>query len=213
MRTDALALMLASNAGPVDRWIPARRLAIAMAIGTAVATVMMVALMGIRPDIGTAVQTGGFWLKLGFAGAVAAASLVAVARLCRPGRRLSLAPAAIAAPFAPIWALAITALVSADAEQRLALLLGKTWMVCPFLIAMLAAPILAAALWAVRGLAPTRLRMTGAAVGLLAGSSGAFVYSLHCPEMEAPFLATWYVLGMFIPAALGAALGPRLLRW
>jgi hypothetical protein len=31
--------------------------------------------------------------------------------------------------------------------------------------------------------------------------------------MAAPFLATWYVLGILIPAILGALLGPRLLRW
>ena len=42
---------------------------------------------------------------------------------------------------------------------------------------------------------------------------GALVYTLHCPEMEAPFLAVWYLLGMLIPAAAGALLGPRLLRW
>jgi hypothetical protein len=213
MRTDVLAVMLASNAGPADRWVPARRLALAMGAGTALAAVMMVLLMGVRIDIAIAVHTGRFWLKLGFAFAVAVASLVAVARLSRPGRRLSLVPAAMAAPFAPIWALAITALVTADAEQRLELLLGKTWAVCPFLISLLAAPIFVATILAVRGLAPTRLRLTGAAVGLLAGSTAAFVYSLHCPEMEAPFLATWYVLGMLIPTGIGAALGPRLLRW
>ncbi|MGH7340450.1 MAG: NrsF family protein, partial [Candidatus Rokuibacteriota bacterium] len=29
----------------------------------------------------------------------------------------------------------------------------------------------------------------------------------------APFLATWYVLGMLVPTALGAILGPLVLRW
>ena len=39
------------------------------------------------------------------------------------------------------------------------------------------------------------------------------VYALHCPEMAAPFLATWYLAGMLIPTVAGALLGPRLLRW
>jgi hypothetical protein len=39
------------------------------------------------------------------------------------------------------------------------------------------------------------------------------VYTLHCPEMTAPFLGIWYVLGMLIPTAVGAELGPSLLRW
>jgi hypothetical protein len=39
------------------------------------------------------------------------------------------------------------------------------------------------------------------------------VYALHCPELAAPFIAIWYVIGMAAPVVLGAALGPRLLRW
>lgn len=73
--------------------------------------------------------------------------------------------------------------------------------------------LLAAADGVLRGLAPTRLRLAGAAAGFAAGSLGALVYSLHCPELAAPFLAIWYLLGMLIPTAIGAWLGPRLLRW
>ena len=70
-----------------------------------------------------------------------------------------------------------------------------------------------AALRALRELAPTRLRLAGAAAGALAGGAGAAVYALHCPEFGAPFLAVWYVLGMALPVAVGAWLGPRVLRW
>jgi hypothetical protein len=66
---------------------------------------------------------------------------------------------------------------------------------------------------ALRSLAPTRLRLAGTAAGLAAGAVGASVYQLHCPELAAPFLGTWYVLGILAPAALGALIGPRLLRW
>jgi hypothetical protein len=31
--------------------------------------------------------------------------------------------------------------------------------------------------------------------------------------MALPFVAVWYVLGMAIPAGLGALLAPRWLRW
>jgi hypothetical protein len=31
--------------------------------------------------------------------------------------------------------------------------------------------------------------------------------------MTAPFIGVWYLLGMLIPSAVGALLGPRLLRW
>jgi hypothetical protein len=31
--------------------------------------------------------------------------------------------------------------------------------------------------------------------------------------MAAPFLGIWYLLGMLIPAAVGALIGPLVLRW
>lgn len=64
-----------------------------------------------------------------------------------------------------------------------------------------------------RGLAPTHLMQAGAAVGLLSGALGAVAYSLHCPDMGAPFIGTWYLLGMLIPTLIGATLGRTLLRW
>jgi hypothetical protein len=62
-------------------------------------------------------------------------------------------------------------------------------------------------------MAPTRLRATGAVIGLAAGGISAALYSLHCPEAGASFVLTWYTLGILAPALLGALLGPRLLRW
>jgi hypothetical protein len=76
-----------------------------------------------------------------------------------------------------------------------------------------ATPALAAALWAVRGLAPTRPRAAGFAAGLLAGSVGACGYALSCPEVSPAFVAVWYTLGIALTGALGAALGTRVLRW
>jgi hypothetical protein len=64
-----------------------------------------------------------------------------------------------------------------------------------------------------RSLAPTRLRLAGAAAGLLASSVATIVYCLHCPEMSPAFWGVWYAMGMVMPALIGAWLGPRLLRW
>jgi len=119
----------------------------------------------------------------------------------------------LAAPVVAMWALAAIVLFGAEPDQRVGLILGKTWFVCPFLIALLSLPTFGGALWAMRGLAPTRPALAGAAAGLLAGAVATTVYALHCPEMGAPFLAIWYLLGMSMPATLGALLGPRLLRW
>jgi hypothetical protein len=64
-----------------------------------------------------------------------------------------------------------------------------------------------------KGMAPTRPALAGACSGLVAASLGTVVYALHCPEMQAPFLAVWYVLGMLLPTAAGALLGRKILRW
>ena len=62
-------------------------------------------------------------------------------------------------------------------------------------------------------MAPTHLRRAGALAGFASGASAALVYALHCPELAAPFIGTWYVLGMLIPTLAGALLGERLFRW
>ena len=64
-----------------------------------------------------------------------------------------------------------------------------------------------------KGFAPTRLALAGAGASLLAGAGGALVLAVHCPEFSVAFFAVWHVLGMLIPTALDAVLGPRVLRW
>jgi hypothetical protein len=148
-----------------------------------------------------------------FAASLAVAGLALLRRMARPGATLGLSAWWLAVPPLVVWAMAAWALWQAAPAEHLPLLLGSTWRTCPFNIAALSAPALAACLWALKGAAPTRLAWSGAGAGLLAGALGTLVYALHCPEMAAPFLAVWYLLGMAIPTAVGAALGPRLLRW
>jgi hypothetical protein len=213
MRTDDLVTMLATGAGAVQPNQAERRYASAVVWGFLGAALLMIVLLGPRPDLASAVLLPMFWVKLAFAACVAAASLFAALRLSRPGMRLTWVPGALAAPVLAMWLLAAIALARSDSAQRALLFFGDTWDVCPFLIAMLSVPAFVAAMWAMKGLAPTRLRSAGAAAGLLAGALGALAYCVHCPEMGAPFIGFWYLLGMLIPAAVGALLGPRLLRW
>ena len=72
---------------------------------------------------------------------------------------------------------------------------------------------LAGIIWALRGLAPTRLRLAGLCAGLLAGAIGAAGYALACTEQSAAFVAVWYSLGIAVSGLLGCALGGRILRW
>lgn len=91
--------------------------------------------------------------------------------------------------------------------------MGHSASSCPWSIAFLSLPTFAGALWAMRKMAPTRPAWAGAAAGWLSGAVGALAYTLHCTELSAPFLLTWYTLGMALPAVVGAALGRWVLRW
>ena len=156
-----------------------------------------------RSPTTNAIQLAAFWQKLGFAAAIAAVALLMVFRLSRPGVRLGNVFPALMVPILAIWIVAGIALATAEPEERASLFFGNTWKVCPFLITMLATPVFAASFWAMRDLAPTNLRLAGAAAGLLSGAVGAVVYCFHCPELEAPFIAFWYLLGILIPTAVG----------
>lgn len=213
MKTDDLVSLLAESASPVSPHAVAHRFAIALALGISGAAAILAATLGLRPDLMQAAALPMFWFKLAFPASLAVIATVAVQRLARPGMRAGASAAALLLPIAVVWLTAAAMLIDAAPGDRQSLILGSTWRSCPLSIAMVSSPVLVAVFWALKGLAPTRLVLSGAMAGLLAGAVGALVYALHCTEMQPPFLGVWYVVGMAIPALAGAALGPRLLRW
>jgi hypothetical protein len=213
MDTDRLVAMLARDAEPVARGAAGRRFSVALVAGTVAAVVLMLALLGLRPDLREAFRDAMFWVKLGVPALLLASGLAACTRLGRPGSHVGSAAVVLLLPIAAIWLLAALALASAPTAARIALVLGDSSAACVVSIALLATPTFIAAFWAMKGLAPTRPALAGAFSGLVAGAAGALVYSWHCPEMAAPFIATWYLLGIAVPAVVGALLGPVLLRW
>lgn len=213
MKTDELISLLAADTTPVPRHASARRVLLALALSLPVSIAIMLIEYGPRRDLVEAMFWPMFWVKLLFPIAIAAAGFVLVQRLARPGVRGGLAWAALAVPVALVWAMAAMTWQMAPVAERPAMLWGTTWRTCALSIALMAAPVFVAALVALRGLAPTRPALAGAAAGALAGGAGAAVYAIHCVELAAPFLAVWYVAGIALPVALGALLGPRLLRW
>jgi hypothetical protein len=213
MKTDELVTLLATGAGAVEPDAITRRYATALGWGAFGAMLLMAILIGVRPDIDAAARLPMFWIKLAFPASVAVGGLFGASRLSRPGARLGWVSGALVAPVLAMWLLTAFVLLGAPPEERADLVMGFTWAYCLFYIPMLSVPVLVATLWAMKGLAPTRLTLAGAAAGLLAGAIGALIYALHCPEMEAPFIGVWYVAGMLIPTAAGALLGPIVLRW
>lgn len=213
MRTEDLASFLARQAGPVPRRIWMRRYSMAILSGGVAAAALMSATIRVNSALASALLLPQFWTKVAFAFLMTCAACVMSVRLSRPGARLGLAPLGLMVPLGAVWLGALAALALAEPGEASDLIFGETWLVCPFLIAMLSLPILVAVTWAARGLAPTSLRLAGALGGLLSGAIATLIYCFHCPEMEIPFIAIWYVAGMAIPTVLGALMGPKILRW
>jgi len=170
------------------------------------------ATIGPRPDLHAAMQLKAFWVKFIYTLALAGLGFVILARQARAGQDSRKLAMMLAAPVAALMVLAAIQL-SAPYADTAELVMGSTWLVCPWLILMLSVPLTLCLLLAVRRLAPTRLAMAGATAGLLSGAIAATIYGFHCPEMAAPFLLVWYTLGIAFSAVFGAVLGPRLLAW
>ncbi|OUM28811.1 anti-sigma F factor [Pseudomonas putida] len=213
MKTDDLIALLAAGEGPVDRHALARRLLLALVGGGLGAVLLTVAIFGVRGDLAQVAHTPLFWAKLALPGSLALFALWLTQRLARPGVKGGLLWGLLGLPLVLVWLGAAVSLLGAPVDARMDLLFGRTWRTCPLNITLLSVPTFIAVFWAIRGLAPTRLRQAGAAGGLLAGATATLAYCLHCPEMAVPFWGLWYVLGLLVPTAVGAALGPRFLRW
>jgi hypothetical protein len=211
--TDEFLERLVRDLRPVGRAPVLRRLVIGLLAGSVVALAGVVMLLGLRPDMWLAIRSAMFWVRLGYTLTFAGLGLWCIETLARPAgdasRRLPWLPA----PFTAIGTLAALQMYLAPAPMRERMVMGEPASACPWCILLASLPVLAGLVWAMRGLAPTRLRIAGAVAGLTAGAAGASLYALHSPESTAPFIAIWYTLGILLVGAIGAALGPRVLRW
>lgn len=213
MKTNELIDLLSAGESAVDRRVLGKRLAIALFAGGLGALLLMAALFGVRPDLAEVLRTPLFWAKVALPGSLAPLALWLSSRLARPGVSGGAAWVLLGLPVLAVWLGGALELAGVPVEARAGLILGKTWRTCALNIALLSVPAFISVFWALRGLAPTRLRLAGAAGGLLAGATATLAYCLHCPEMGVSFWGVWYLLGMLVPSVLGALLGPRLLRW
>ncbi|WP_102810734.1 DUF1109 domain-containing protein [Burkholderia pseudomallei] len=213
MKTNDFIDMLAAGVTPVERGVPARRLGSALAVAAVGAVLLMTIAFGVRPDLSAVMRTPIFWAKLAFPICVATGAIMATVRLARPGATVGAGRLVVGVGIAAVWIAGLYAVATAAFGDRLAVVLGQTWRVCPFNIVLLSAPGFIAMFVAIRGLAPTRLRTAGAAAGLAASAIATIAYCFHCPEMSPAFWGVWYLLGMALPAALGALVAPIWLRW
>lgn len=213
MNTEQLIASLSADVPRVPRHALARRIGFGIVGGTLVAMLAVVAVLGVRPDLQFAIYGFAFWMKWAYTISLGIGASYAVGRLARP----------VPTSLRGLWLLTIPVLILAGigigelsrtpSGEWLPLLLARSWLRCPWLVLALAVPIFIGLLWSFRNLAPTQLRAAGAVAGLAAGAWAATIYCLHCPEVSAIFVLTWYTLGILLAVGAGALLGPRFMRW
>ena len=213
MDTNDLILRLGADVKPADSRFVTRRLFIALSVGSGLALILLLLWQGLNPDLANAMKHRFFWMKAGYCLALGAPALLSVSRLARPDGQPPRIALSFAVPILLVGLIAAVELVLTPSSQWLAMWLGHSWSVCPWRVLALSGPIFLGLLGAFRAFAPTQLRLAGALAGVSAGALGAMDDGLHCPESSALFLLTWYSLGIGLASAVGALLGPRLLRW
>lgn len=213
MQTDQLINELTSDLRPAPRNLVPRLLALGSSIGLGAALLLLLVAYGVRDDLATAVFSWPFWMKWTYAISLALCAYLLVERLARPGARLGWLALLPLAPITLLAVLSIRTQIALPEHARMATWLGHSYWFCPLNIGLLSIPVFAVLCRVLRMAAPTELRMTACAAGLMAGAIAAFVYGLFCNESSVSFVTTWYTLGMALPALLGAAFGNTLLRW
>jgi len=210
VKTEELIRTLTADAAAA----PPRPLTARLMMVVAVAAIAWLALM--IPTYGmpaTASPHGWFWMKNAYSVALAIAGLAAVTRLARPGGRMSWSVWLGAAAIAVLAVMAMRETMMAAPTQVAPLWLGSTATVCVPRILIFSVPTFVGSFWLLRGMAPTRPALAGAAAGFFAGAVGAATYGLWCQESAAAFVVAWYTLGIAVCAAIGAGFGRWLLRW
>lgn len=213
MQTEDLIRTLSSNTQAVAPRAAEQRVVLGLLAGGLAATALMIPWMGLRPDLPDAMMTPPFLMKWAYTISLGIIAVAATLNAARPEAPAWRGAWMILIPVAVLAALSAVELATTPPGQWMSMWLGGSWSECSVRVAALALPVFAGMLWSFRALAPTRLRAAGAASGLASGAFAATVYGLHCPEVSATFVVTWYTLGIAAAAGAGALLGPRLLRW
>jgi hypothetical protein len=212
VRTSELIAALAADPVPEPIRL-GRRVTLALVVGLAASVALYCLMLGPRPDVAAAADTMRFWMKFVDSFAFALPTLLLTLRLARPDAKPRALALWLFAPFALLGAGVVVELLVVPQSEWMSRLMGGTALHCTVTIPMLAAPVLAALIVALRAGAPLYPALTGALAGAAAAGVGALVYASSCPGDSPLFVATWYPLATLICMGVGALAGRRFLAW
>ena len=134
-------------------------------------------------------------------------------RLVRPGASTRLQIAALILVPIVLAGAVVAELVALPRPLWTPRLVGVNGLTCLLSIPFFAAPLLIAAIIALRHGAPTSPGLTGVVAGLFSGAVAAAIYAAHCPDDSPLFVALWYSIAIAGVAAVGGIAGRLALRW
>lgn len=210
MKTDDLISVLAADTLPQTS--VEHRLRRAVPVASVLAAGALLALWGIRPDIGAALGSAAVLKSLVPLVLALIAGALAVA-LSRPGMSAT-TRLGVLGLFAVTILAAFTVFFAREGMSGLTGAMDRpTLLVCLTSIPALALPFLGAGLWSLSAGATLRPRLSGAMAGLVAGGAGAALYALYCVEDAPLFVFPAYSVAIGLVALTGALIGPRVLKW
>jgi hypothetical protein len=212
VRTSELIAALAADPVPEPIRLD-RRVAAALALGLVGSLAYYALFLGPRPEFAALLRTVRFDLKFVDSFALALPSLLLMLRLARPDAEPRALLLWLLAPLILLAAGVVGELMVVPEREWLSRLVGENAMFCTRTIPMLAAPMLAALIVAMRAGAPLYPGLTGAIAGAASAGVAALLYASHCPDDSPLFVATWYPLATLICAGVGALAGRRFLAW
>jgi hypothetical protein len=216
VNTDRLVDLLSANLEPVGGVHFGRRLLLAMLTGGAAAFALMLATVGPRADLGSTIHIAWTAVKLFFAFSVISTAAPLLLKSLRPGLEKEIHPALLFLPFFAAIAAALVMLFFVTPHAWSVMLCGATSASparCLVCIVFFGTVPFAALVWELRQGAPTRLKLSGAIAGVVAGGFGAAAYAFACTSDTIPFIEVYYGAAIAVCAFIGAQLGPCLLRW
>lgn len=213
---EALMDRLAANVRPVQP-LDDRPTMLALATLLLVAATLMLAWLGLRPDLMAGQPSPMFLLRSGTLAVLGVVSTLAVLAQAHPGvgsHRGSIGQGwKVAAAMALLFPLSGAVMAMDQPAHAMAMAASVSGWEC--LRMSLGSAVLCAVpmLMHLRRGAPVAPERAGWLTGLAAGSLGALAYNLHCDYDSMVYTGLWYGVAVGAAAVAGRLVVPRLIRW
>ncbi len=212
MDTDQLIRTLAADHAHRPRPV-SFVLALALLAAAPVSILIFFSILGVRPDVMTAMHNPFFDLKFVVTLSLAIPAIAISLHLSRPEASLKGRAWLLVIPLGLLAAGIAGEMMLPQRLPMMTRLVGTNSRVCLTAIPLMSLPLLIAALIGLRHGAPSRPALEGAVAGLLSSGLAATLYASHCTDDSPLFVATWYSIATAGVAAVGAIAGSRVLRF